>query len=917
MTLPPFRYSLLFLVLLFTAEGTRAQCPPVPSVQQALDSWDVELTLSAIRQAENCEGYRDSLGWAYHRLGVFYYYDEALSPEERVAKALQATRRAIDIRSGLSPLPYEQVGQSYLNLAFFYQDQLNYDEAAKEALTALEAFEKAEAPQAINCLWKLADIMELLGDYGKALHYLELAREKALRFKDTLRLADSYNVIGRAFNAQGLHQEALEPLNQAYTLFSSRPRDQRDDYQLASCLLNLGNTYDGLGRFEEALAAYQAALQHARRYGDPGLELSIKNNIAIPLKKLGRLAESEQALREVLRYAMEKESQKDMAAAYDNLGDLYFLRGDFSRALELYQQAIVHTVSGFQPESMVDEPSGSMLEKAADKARLLNFLSNRAQTWKAYYEKDQKREYLGHALQCYRLADQVIGLMRQEHSEQSSKLFWRNTTRPVYEQAIETAYWLGDAEQAFFFMEKSRAVLLLDALLAGNARQVVPDSIARRELQLKRRLLTARQSMENGEGDAARLLDAQRTLERFLDELAEAYPAYHDIRYNLVVAHPEQVQAQLLDEETLLVEYFLSGEFIYILHFSRAVAPKLVRMPRDEAFAQQLQGVLSYLSGAGEAGPDAYQAMAYPLFQRLLEPAYAPQYSRLLIIPDGELSFLPFDALPGSLGQPASFGQVDYLIRDHNVYYAYSATVLSNLIRNDGASGSLLQIAPGFEQGERSLAPLSEGGRGMERLDGYRILRGREATKARFLEQASQAWLIHLTTHASAGAEAAGPRIEFIDQPLGLPELYALELSAQLVVLDACQANLGTIATGEGVMSLARGFAFAGARSMVASLWEVRDRYTAILFQAFYRQLSAGKSKSEALRQAKLAYLAQAQTSAEKSPRNWAGFVYIGKDGTMAVREASTLQSWFAGYGRLAGLLLLAGIAGWFLRRKR
>lgn len=917
MTYPIPRYFFLALCLIYCT-GAGADCPPSPSVREAIETGSPEVLLSVIRQVETCEGYQDSLGLAYHKLGVFYYFNQEMEQAERVAKALEATRKAIAVRSGMAPVPYADVGQSHLNMAFFHQDQLDYDQAVGAASDAMAAFERGGSSRVVNCLWKLADIMELIGDYRKALDYLELARNKAIQYRDTALLGDCYNLIGRTYNEQGRCQEALAPLNQAFALFSAPPPEQQSDYQLASVQLNLGNAYDHLGRYQEALDAYRSALNHAERHGDPDFAMQIRNNIGIPLKKLGRLDESEQVLREVLRYATAKGYQKDMAAANDNLGDLYMIRGDFLRALELYHRAILQTAPGFRDKSIEQNPDKEALKEAADKKRLLNFLNNKANAWKAFYESTREPGYLHNALQCYRRADEVAGLMRQEHSEQSSKLFWRYTTRPVYEQAIEACYLLGDAEQAFFFMEKSRAALLLDALLAGNARQAVPDSIARRELQLKRRLLAARESMENG-GDAAQLLAAQDALERFVDELAENYPAYHGIRYNLKVSGTREVCSRLLDEETQLVEYFLAEDFIYLLSFSPRSAPRLVRAPRDEAFAGQLQQVLAYLSGAGDAGPEAYQAMAYPLYQRLLEPVYEAQCRKMLLIPDGELAFLPFDALPKSQKQPGSFGQVDYLIRDHNIYYAYSATVLSNLVLHGEAAGDLLQIAPGFEQGERGLPPLAHIERGMGGLGGYRLLSGDEATREQFLERASRAWLIHLTTHASTGTDEGDPRIEFIDQPLLLPELYAMELSAQLVVLDACQTNLGRIETGEGAMSLARGFAFAGASSLISSLWEVRDRYTAILFREFYQQLLAGRSKAEALRQAKLAYLGQAQTSAEKSPRHWAGFVYIGKDGAMELEQGSALFAMIRGNSWLwlGGLLLAVSLFIWGMGRRK
>ena len=905
-TTTPSSLLVLYTIFLFCSNyGLQAQCPPAPSVQEACSSWEIAVLESVIQQMESCEGYKDSLGLAYHRLGVFYFYEKEMGQAERMEKAFEATRKSIAVRSELSPVPYELIGQSYLNMTLFYKDLLAYSEAAETAAAASAAFDQAGSPKLVNSLWEESEAMELIGEYAKALNYLQLASEKAAHFKDTSRLGVCYNLMGRTYNEQGRYVEALKPLDKAYSLFSSFPASQQDDYQLASCLLNRGNAYDGLGRYQDALEAYRASRGHALSYGDEDFALRIKNNMGIPLKKMGQLAASEKVLREVLAEATEKGYSRDIAAANDNLGDLYMLRKQYPMALKLYQRAIEHSAPGFQPQNIEDNPRKQSLREAADKKRLLNFLNNKGRAWKAYYTLEPQSRYLENALECYRLADELIGLMRQEHSEQSSKLFWRNTTRPVYEQAIEACFLLEDAQTAFFFMEKSRAILLLEALLAGNARQVIPDSIAKQELQLKRQLLAAREATEGGSGDAAHLLATQEALESFLEELAIAYPAYHDIRYNLKVTNPEEVQRQLIDEHTQVLEFFLTDDFIYLLHFGASEVPQLLRMERGAAFSTRLQQVMSYLSGAGDVGPEAYQEMAFPLFEQLLAPVYNEYYKNLLLIPDGELSFLPFDALPRKKGPATSFGQLDFLVQQHNIYYAYSATVLANLIQHEAATGALMQMAPGFKDGQRGLAPLLNIDRGMARLDGYQLYSGQEASKEHFLKQASQARLIHLTTHASTSTEEGFPQIEFIGQSLALPELYAMELSAQLVVLDACQTNLGRIEAGEGAMSLARGFAFAGANSLISSLWEVRDAYTALLFKSFYEQLLAGKSKAKALHLAKRAYLENALTSAEKSPRHWAGFVYIGKDGPMELQQVSRLWASFKSYGWLGAWLLL------------
>jgi CHAT domain-containing protein len=181
------------------------------------------------------------------------------------------------------------------------------------------------------------------------------------------------------------------------------------------------------------------------------------------------------------------------------------------------------------------------------------------------------------------------------------------------------------------------------------------------------------------------------------------------------------------------------------------------------------------------------------------------------------------------------------------------------------------------------------------------------ASLASFLAEAESFPILHLSTHASAQADGGFPRIFFNEKSLLLPDLYTLELPADLVVLSACETGLGEVEVGEGVMSLARGFTYAGAQSLISSLWKVNDRSTAILFQSFYQNLLRGKSKTTALHQSKLDYLMDKERPAfQKSPYYWAGFVHIGGDQVLDLDAKKSLLWIWIGVG--VGFLLAIGI---------
>ncbi len=147
------------------------------------------------------------------------------------------------------------------------------------------------------------------------------------------------------------------------------------------------------------------------------------------------------------------------------------------------------------------------------------------------------------------------------------------------------------------------------------------------------------------------------------------------------------------------------------------------------------------------------------------------------------------------------------------------------------------------------------------------------ATKNNFLTRTNTSKIIHLATHADA---SSNPWIAFRNTKLQAHELYTYQNNAELVVLSACNTSIGDIVYGEGVMSLARGFFYSGANTVVSSLWETNDKVTAEIMDSFYSHIKKGASKADALHQAKLDYINTSSLS-KQSPYYWAPFILIGE----------------------------------------
>ena len=252
---------------------------------------------------------------------------------------------------------------------------------------------------------------------------------------------------------------------------------------------------------------------------------------------------------------------------------------------------------------------------------------------------------------------------------------------------------------------------------------------------------------------------------------------------------------------------------------------------------------------------------------------------RLLVIaPHAELHYLPFQALlvPGPQGEA-------FLIESYDIAYVPSASVWAQLARRDRRSHGqrLLAMAPQPEALINSAAEVKGISRGAR---GAKVLIAEEATERRFRELAPDYDILHLAT--SGVLNRRNPLFSYVqlngdaelDGRLEVHEIFGLQLSADLVVLSACETGLGAgrlsdVPAGDDWVGLVRAFLYAGANSVVASLWPVDDEATAALMERFYRGLRAGRSKSAALAQAQRALIAEPSRG---HPFYWAAFVLTG-----------------------------------------
>lgn len=586
---------------------------------------------------------------------------------------------------------------------------------------------------------------------------------------------------------------------------------------------------------------------------------------------------------------------------------------------------------------------------------LLNSLYFDAKNYFFWYKETGNEALLEQACQGFEAAIQLVEYIHSGFEASGSKQYLLSRYYYVFEQALNANYELyqctGDEKvfaRALGYTERSRAILLTETLRRSDSGRVAGVSEALRDSMKQARkailqLENRRYELQKTTPNAPEIMDINELLYVRHEELrqleAEAtrqYPTYIGSGQLPEPPTPTQIQARLRPGEAWL-SYFCGEDDLYAF-LVRKDGLHFVHIPKDFPLEQWVEefrtAVYEYPQQRSDSLLQLYRQRAWGLYQKLLGPITGALTARLTLAVDGVLEYLPFEAL---LCQEQEEGVLlnsyPYLLRHHTIAYVPSAILWlkeRQPTQQGKAQNKVLAFAPEFRDEamglaiasrRSSLGPLLHNGVEARRIGRHfraKVVQGSAATRERFEEMAAAYRVLHLATHAKADDENG--EFSFLafsetsdtaaSSRLYARDLYAMELNADLVVLSACETGIGELRRGEGTVSLAYGFANAGVRSLVTSLWRVSDSETANLMARFYAGLRRGLSKDEALRQAKLGYLAE-QKSLRAHPFFWAAFVPQGDMSPLDMPGTVPIQLLTLMLAGLSGAALVA----WRCRR--
>jgi tetratricopeptide (TPR) repeat protein len=824
---------------------------------------EVALNRSALQQFGKLlerlpEGF-DSLRFHLHfKLGELEHYFE------RHPAALKQYYQAISLKTKVPALP-----DSFLFKPLLYAGILHYNAGRFDS--ALAYYRKAEA---VQLRWnnRLSEAERLYNNLG-ALHFetgdFRQARNYFAKAAELLPAGHPYFTdlrVSYAINQASAHT-MLEEYEAALAIYQDIGRYGRHTAEMTH---NIGRIYLNLGNPARALTYFSKVM-----YTGPK-EIRLRNDQAMACMNLQRWQEAGTFLQQAEKaYRQHLGGQPHFTYGWtlQYAGNLAAATGRMEEALRLYQEALHQFYPAFTPKGKTDNPaafSGTfsyipLYQTLLAKASALQALRAR---WKGTAEAE---------LDTYRAAYRLIDYVTASYDSDEARLFLNRFTytargRPVdlaFEQYRKTgnkAY----LEQAYAFDQKNKATVLAYRQGQNEAAANGPARARERSLKTAITRLSLQASNRHDTAGTGRTVAAIRDLEMALGKLQDSLPPSAQARQ---VPAPSYLQQSLLDEKTALLSFHLSDSTLSVILIGKeAFTGRQTTLPAG--FRDRLQAYIQSLQRHDGDAPERTWPEAYALFFSLLRDT---RYTRLILVPDEELGYLPFEALADSTGTP--------LLRRYAVQYQYSTALLQ--AHRDTDWGRPLALAPfagqGLNTGDEALPPLPASGREAVATGGT-VLLGNAATKSAFLRRLPQFGVLHIASHARIGTSEDQPSfIAFAPEGrsehlLYMNEIYNLPMEhTQLVVLSACETGAGALQRGEGVMSLSRAFAYAGCPNTVTSLWKADDAATAYITARLHAYLREHRPIDEALRQAKLDYLGDRSIHPRrKAPAYWAHLVFIG-----------------------------------------
>ena len=866
-------------------------------------------------------------------------------------EAIRSTENAIAILEAQPAKNTRKYVETLLRQFYNYYNARDFEKSLALSLKVVPMYREivgTDNLKMIRVYNNTARLYNRLGEPLKALEYNEKALKIARKHygENGLKVSQGYEVKGLIYASstdKSKLKEGIIYYKKSAEIITSQLGEVYKD--LIYIYGNIGYLYEQLGQYENAITYLSKSLEVGKSiFGEDNVLISPSLiNLGFAKSKNGEKEEALSAFKRALqlRISAYGEQHKDVITAYLSLGQFYQENTQFETAIKYYNKAL--TVLGDDFEKLLDNKYGPIyFQEMTD---MFDAILGKAEIYRNEFQNMQNMDKLKKSAMEYKKADVLSMKIRQKITSEYDRLTLAETSRRLFDGAIETHDLLftktgnlSELENMIYYSERSRASTLIENIAPRKNEDTKGLSSA---LALEKKLNDDRAVLiskiyPNYESDSIsdsiavnkdRLFKINSSYDSLLYEIQKQNPAYFSVNFDERGANVKEIQERL-DSNTGIIEFYAhaNGNF-YVFFISKATTQvKKIKI-------ENLRNKITFFNKAIiEKNTINFKKLSSQLYNTLIEPNLNEfKGSELIIIPDESLWGLEFDLLLTKKTSTNNPKELPFLLRDYAISYANSIVLLEAYSKNrkntkdclafsytdlnDPRGGSSIDLSrlrdtksdlPGTRKEIREIANIIDG----------EYYYGSNAIEANFKAKANDFSILHLALHGEVNhIKPEFSRLYFTQQKdsiednyLYAHELTTLDLPADLAVLSACDTGSGKNLVGEGIMSLGSAFQYAGTKSLLLSKWEVSDATTPDIMLYFYENLKKGMKKSKALQQAKLRFLASASGN-QVQPYYWGSFFVLGSNKPI---EFENRLSWY-----WALLLLPIGIIGYFAYNRK
>lgn len=883
----------IILLFLISSSSLWGQCPHSDSIIARISFLKNNPVESEIRQLEEllaskerwdkCSKKKDS-AYAYllQRIGWLYRSKHDFKTAIAFTKQSSELMRHLKNKSSFDE---SFIIKNFWNLHFLY-------DSAQQTAKKYEALDSCIFKSIASQDYNFADVALLIvvphlfeiGDYYRCSTYASFGENIITKISSLTdeEIADEYiNYFTWRINSLlNLH---------AYAEAEAAVKTKIKAAELTGNILQLAPLYGLYGSILANKNENILAVEYFQRCFNLNMKQKYKTGCSEALNNIGfiyqtKLKQNHQALSyffKALRFSDTKESLNILG----NIANAYFSMHQYDSALVFYQKAFDQISPGFK-ETDLSKDEGIALANNFTKY-VTGMALDKAAALLRYYQITNNKKVLKDVIICYKNLDRYFEKLKSSQTELQSKLFWKTSSRRLYEGAIEACYLARNTEDAFYFFERGRSILLNDEI---TEQRNMNGSTLAKQAKLKKRILKLEYLLKQ-DNSAEKLLDLQQqliTAKQKLDDLgnrsknrASPNPNGETKEYTPSI---ESVQKSIAINKISLLETFAGDSAVYLLAIT-SNNTSFIKV--DEHLYDSLTSrFISFVGSSEKLNRDfkGFVSSAHALYNLIFSQLQLPETGSLIISPDGK-SF-PFEALIKN----TDIRQPQYLLYQYATSYTYSAKYLLNEYAANESENSLLGFAPVRYVYDQSLTELTGSDASLETINQYFLNNTSftfgKATRSNFLDHLPDYSIVQLYTHAADSSSRNNPVIYFSDTTLYLEDLILdRQPKTQLVVLSACETANGKLYKGEGIFSFNRGFAALGIPAAVSNLWSVNSQSTYTITELFYKYIDEGNPTDIALQKAKIAFLKLNSSTDKRLPYYWAGTILVGKIDTIGKKH--------------------------------